>query len=452
MSGKPFVPVLGSDGKPLMPCTGKRARLLLQRGRAKVVRMEPFVIQLLDRNQDDCELQPIQLKIDPGSRYTGMAIARETEIVGEIQAIRLIELEHRGKIISMKLRQRATYRRNRRYRKTRYRKPRFLNRTKPKGWLPPSLNHRIDTTMSWVNKLRKIYPITSLHVEIVKFDTQKLRNPDIFGTEYQKGELFKYDVKEYLLEKWNRKCAYCDTDKVTRFEIDHIIPRSRGGVDSLSNLVLSCVKCNRDKGSKYIEEFLENNQKKLKYILSEVRKPLNDAAAMNSTRSKLLSVLISTELPTYSYTGSLTKYNRVKLNLDKTHSLDALCVGNINSIKFPIRKVLLIRCDGRGVYQRTITDKYGFPRLQRPRIKYAFGFRTGDLVKVASSNSPVFNKEKFRGFYFGRVAIRHSGRFDVKTSGKIIGAVYHKCKLVQKYDGYGYSYRKPSEFPSYFRN
>lgn len=272
MSGKPFVFVIGSNTMPLMPCTGKRARLLLTQKRARVVRIQPFTIQLFDRSQDDCILQPIVVKIDPGSKKTGLCVGRLDSVKG-LHVIRLIELEHRGQRIKLNLLKRKAFRRARRQRKTRYRKPRFLNRTKPTGWLPPSLRHRVDTTISWVKRLCHWLPVTELAMELVKFDMQKLHRPEISGIQYQQGTLYGFEVREYLLEKWQRRCAYCDTDKVTRFEIDHFYPRSKGGSDAVFNLVLSCHICNQKKHNLFPQIFLSNDPDRLARIQKQLKTP-----------------------------------------------------------------------------------------------------------------------------------------------------------------------------------
>ncbi len=199
---------------PLMPCSEKRARLLFARGRARVHRLIPFTIRLIDREVAQSELQPLELKIDPGSKTSGLALVRNRDTVnaetGEITAtahvLNLFELIHRGFQISKALTARRQMRRRRRSANLRYRAPRFLNRkNKGKGWLAPSLQHRIATTLSWVARLRNVAPITHLAQELVRFDMQQLENPEIAGVEYQQGELAGYEVREYLLEKWRRQ-------------------------------------------------------------------------------------------------------------------------------------------------------------------------------------------------------------------------------------------------------
>lgn len=205
--------VLDRSGKPLMPCSEKRARLLLARDRARVHRVLPFVIRLVDRTQSDCALQPLRIKLDPGSKTTGLALVRENETInpatGEIQreaaVLNLFELVHRGRQISEALTARRQMRRRRRTANLRYRAPRFLNRgNKQRGWLAPSLQHRVDTTLAWVTRLQRWAPVTGIAQELVRFDLQQLQNPEISGVEYQQGTLAGYEAREYLLEKWGR--------------------------------------------------------------------------------------------------------------------------------------------------------------------------------------------------------------------------------------------------------
>lgn len=433
MSGKPFVPVVDKDGKPLMPCTGKRARLLLERNRARIYKRMPFVIQLKNRSQDNCELQILEVKIDPGSKTTGMAIVRKHSN-GDISVIQLFDLVHRGDRIKLALIQRATYRRNRRSRNTRYRQPRFLNRTRPKGWLPPSLQHRVDTTLSQVRRFMRYYPIAAIVLERVKFDTQALQNPEISGIEYQQGTLYGYEIREYLLEKWGRSCAYCGTKNVSRFEIDHIYPRSRGGSNRVSNLALSCKPCNQTKANRDIHEFLRHDPSHAESIIKYAYRPLKDTAAVNATRNKLLLELLHAGLAVETSTGGMTKYNRCRLDIPKTHVLDAVCTGVINKVYHWQRRTTVIKAVGRGKYKRTISDKYGFPKYRLSRSKRHYDFATGDIVKVS--------RREYR--YVGRVSVRASGKFNLQTLSTIhvdiapTATIYKKCKLLQKADGYYY--------------
>jgi len=436
--------VLDKSKKPLMPCSEKRARLLLERGRARVHRLVPFTIRLVDRTVEDSALQPLRVKLDPGSKTTGIALARESEDVdaetGEAHktahVLFLAELHHRGHAIRDALSARRAHRRFRRG-NLRYRVPRFLNRgNKAKGWLPPSLQHRVDTTMAWVKRLMRWAPVSALSMMLHRFDTQALQNPEISGAEYQQGELFGYEVREYLLEKWGRRCAYCGKENVP-LTIDHIHPKSRGGSDRVSNLTLACCSCNQRKGNRDVAEFLAKDPKRLARIEAQRKAPLQDAAAVNSTRWALFHRLNATSLPVEVGTGGRTKWNRHRLNIPKAHYLDAVCVGQVGTIRHWQQPVLQVQATGRGSYQRTRLTKYGFPRGYLTRSKSAFGFQTGDLVRA------VVKTGKKAGEYLGRIAIRASGSFNIQTGNGLVQGIHHRfCTLVQRADGYGYLWTK----------
>lgn len=440
--------VLDKHKKPLMPCSEKRARQLLEQKRAVIHKMYPFTIRLKDRTREESYLQPLRLKIDPGSKTTGIAVLNEEDVaVGK--AVFLAEIHHKPGIKD-KLDTRRALRRGRRTRKLRYREARFLNRKRGKGWLPPSLTARVNQTMSAVNKLQKSLPITAISTEHIKFDTQLMQNPNISGVEYQQGELFGYEVKEYLLEKFCRECAYCNKKDVP-LEVEHVVPKNPNkglkGTDRISNLTIACEPCNKHKDNLQPEEWLEKLQKSNKEIdklraknlpkvMKMLKQPLKDAAMMNATRWALLNRLKETGLPIECGTGARTKYNRTQKNLPKTHYYDACCVANTpESLAIQSSYVQLWSATGRGTRKMCNVDKYGFPKSHRTRQKKHFGFQTGDMVKA---NIP---KGKYEGVYLGRVAVRKNGYFDVKgTDGKrLCQGVSHKyCQLIQRADGWQY--------------
>lgn len=421
--------VLDKNKKPLMPCTEKRARLLLSRKRAVVHKVSPFTIRLKDRTVTQSVLQPLRCKIDPGSKVTGFAVLRESES-DEAEAILLGEVHHkRG--IKAKLDNRRSLRRSRRNRKTRYRQPRFNNRRRQEGWLPPSLTARVDQTVNTVNKLIASLPITSVSTEHVKFDTQLMQNQGVCGIEYQQGELAGYEVREYLLEKWGRKCAYCGKKDVF-LEVEHILPKSRGGTNRISNLTLACRECNQKKGNQTAEEF------GFKEIQKQAQKPLKDTAMMNATRWFLFNRLKNINLPVECGTGARTKKQRIEHNFSKTHYYDACCVGastpKIIQCKQNYFSVWAV--NGRGTRQMCQTDKYGFPKAHRKRKKSHFGFQTGDLVVVS------IPKGKYIGRYVGRVSVRANGSFDIKNvTGKYLcqGVSYRYTVVLQRASGWYYS-------------
>ena len=181
-----------------MPCHPARARRLLKQKKAAVYRLKPFTIILF--NREGGKTQHVLLKIDPGSKTTGIAIVIHGQSI--LKVVWASHLHHRGMAIKSALASRRAIRRGRRFRNTRYRKPRFDNRTRPKGWLPPSIRSRVENVYHLGLRLQKHCPLTNIQVETVRFDMQKLQNPEITGVEYQKGTLFGYELREYLLEKW----------------------------------------------------------------------------------------------------------------------------------------------------------------------------------------------------------------------------------------------------------
>jgi 5-methylcytosine-specific restriction endonuclease McrA len=281
----------------------------------------------------------------------------------------------------------------------------------------------------------KLCPIKEIHVETAKFDTQKMQNPEISGIEYQQGTLQGYEVKEYLLEKFDHKCAYCGIQNVP-LEVEHVWAKSKGGSDRVSNLVISCVKCNDGKTNIPIEEFLKDRPELLKKIQSQMKTPLKDVAVMNAIRYRIGDELKKLGLPTYFWTGGRTKYNRTKQCYPKDHWIDAACVGesgdNVNLN--PKTKFLEIEATGRGNRQMCSMDKYGFPRTKPKQSKRVHGFQTGDMVRL------VQDKGKYEGTHVGKVVVRTRGDFDIIANDKKITASWKKFALLQRFDGYSYTF------------
>jgi 5-methylcytosine-specific restriction endonuclease McrA len=402
-----------------------------------------MVIRIIDRHQASCALKPLRLKLDPGSKTTGIALVRDADTLVEVYSggskrrttvLLLMELAHRGQQISSALAARRQMRRRRRG-NLRYRAPRFLNRgNKRRGWLPPSLQHRVNTTLAWVKRFRLWAPVSAISCEVVRFDTHALQNPEVSGIEYSQGTLFGYEVREYLLEKWGRQCAYCDATGVP-LQIEHIRSKARGGSDRVSNLTLACEICNQKKSARSIEELLAHDPVRLARLLSTAQKPLRDAAAVNSTRCALIGALKTQGLPLETASGGRTKFNRRTLGIPKTHALDAACVGQMDTLQGWRKGVLNVKAMGRGSYQRTRLTQYGFPRGFLLRAKRVHGFATGDLVKAQVPSG------RKAGRYTGRVAIRASGSFNIQTrNGVTQGISYKQCRLLQRSDGYGYQF------------
>lgn len=420
--------VLDTNKKPLNPVHPGQARRLLNQRKAAIFRRYPFTIIL--KSAVNNPVNSLRLKIDPGAKTTGLAVVNDQ--TGEV--IWAAELTHRGFAIRESLTNRRQLRRNRRNRKTRYRQPRFENRKRAQKWLSPSLMSRVHNIVTWVRRIKKIAPVTAISQELVRFDTQARQNPEISGTEYQQGELFGYEVREYLLEKYNRQCIYCHAKDIP-LQIEHLTPRSKGGSNRVSNLGIACPSCNQKKGNKDVLEFLTEKQDLAKQILAQAKKPLADAAAVNATRWELLNQLKLFGLPVEIGSGGLTKFNRCQQNREKTHWLDAVCVGKSTPKQLRIKEVnpLYIKATGHGTRQMCRTDKYGFPIRYVPRQKKVKGFQTGDIVKA------IVTTGKKRGTYLGRIAVRTTGSFNISTKDGLIQGISHKyCQHIHQKDGYSY--------------
>jgi 5-methylcytosine-specific restriction endonuclease McrA len=423
--------VLDTNKQPLDPVRPGRARILLTQGKAAVWRRYPFTIILKDA-VDHPDVHPLRLKLDPGSKTTGIALVDDT--TGEV--VFAAELTHRGRAIKAALDTRRAVRRSRRRRKTRYRQPRFRNRTRKPGWLAPSLASRVSNVLTWVRRLMRLCAITAISQEVVRFDLQQMENPDIQGVEYQQGTLSGYEVREYVLEKWNRTCSYCGKQEVP-LQIEHIHAKANGGTNRTSNLCLACEACNQAKGKQDVRVFLAKQPARLSHLLAQAKASLKDAAAVNTTRWALYERLKQLGLPVECGSGGLTKFNRCSRGLEKTHWLDAACVGTSTPAQLTRAGVvpLLITATGSGKRQKCNVNDPGFPCSKPKGAKKVRGFQTGDLVRA------VVPTGKKQGSYVGRVLIRASGSFDIRTKhGRVQGISHRFCTPIHRCDGYNYQH------------
>lgn len=346
----------------------------------------------------------------------------------------LAEIEHRGHIIKKNLDDRRAVRNSRRQRHARYRPARFLNRTKPKGWLAPSVKSRADNVINFIVKYKKLLNITKVMIENVSFDVaQMTSNTKLIGTAYQQGPLYQQKLRSFIFSRSNNQCVYCGA-KAT--EIDHIVPRANGGTDSTYNLVASCRACNEKKSNLSLKEFGKIMSKNYSHL--EPKKLPKDAAIVQSVRNYMTREIVKLVSDTTTHPSWLTKYNREQLGLPKEHYYDALSVGETPSkFNFLTDKVLSISAKGRGSRQMCRMDKYGFPRTSAKASKSVRGFQTGDIVKA------VVTKGLKVGEYLGRVAVRSNGGFDIQTKTKTVeGIGYKYCRIIQRGDGYSYNYKR----------
>ena len=409
--------VQNRDGKPLMPTRRNGAvRRWLRDGKAKVVDMYPFTIRLTGDHQNFiseikfydtkflfqkqnfscCEnkTQEVVVGLDTGAVTIGCST------VSGCQVLFASEMRLRTDI-HKKMVRRAMYRRTRRNRKTRYRQARFDNRTRPKGWLPPSLRSKADATTKAVLNLSKILPVSKVRIEIAKFDIQKLQNPDISGKEYQEGQMAGYDnVRAYVFERDKYTCQICKK-KLGILETHHIIQRKDGGSDRQDNLAAVHEECHK------------------KFHAGEIkhtfRKPRQYRA---ETQVTILKNVIVAELEkhfevetTYGY---ITKRNRLRLGLEKTHYNDAIAICNPREIE-PTDGYHQFVCRSHGRYQLTKgvrSEKY-LP------TKPIFGFDVGDRVLCTK------NKGKQIGFIKGRMSTGYFVISDI-VNKTIVPCTSHK--------------------------
>lgn len=302
-----MVYVLDTEGKPLMPTERHgKVRRLLRDGKACVVRLQPFTIQLTYESKR--YTQEVSLGIDAGSVYIGVSATTEKKEMFSAEVVIRTD-------IVKKLASRREMRRTRRFRKTRYRAARFDNRRKSEGWLAPSIRYKVDSHLKVIRLLHSILPISKTTIEVAQFDAQKIKNDSIQGVEYQQGEqLGFWNVREYVLARDGHKCQHCkgkSGDKI--LNVHHLESRKTGG-DAPNNLITLCETCHK---AYHRGEFQLN----LKRGTS-----LRDAAAMNYMRWVVYNK-VKAEFDNIHLTfGYITKHTRIENCVEKSHNADAFCI------------------------------------------------------------------------------------------------------------------------------
>lgn len=404
-----LVYVLNKDGKPLMPCKSSKARRLLQQHNARVVKREPFTIQLLYGSSG--YKQTTTLGVDAGSKHIGLSVTTEN------QELYASDVELRSDIVNLL----STRRQNRRARRSRlrYRAPRFNNRvhSKNKGWLAPSIEQRIQCHLKTIQDVHKIIPITKIVVEVASFDIQKIKNPEVSGVEYQYGEQMDFwNIREYILWRDNHTCQCCNgKSRDNRLNIHHIESRKIGG-NAPNNLITLCKTCH-DGYHKGTIKFPKNIKRGMSF---------KSAAFMGMMKwgfYNRLKELYPNVFMTYGY---ITKKTRTQSHLPKEHYIDARCISENPKAKplgyyFYKKKK---RCHNRQIHKMNIL-KGGKKKLnQAPYMVKEFR---------------LFDKVKYKGqecFIFGR---RNTGYFDLRMldGAKIHSSVnYKKLQLLAISKGY----------------
>ena len=297
-----YVYVLNMYGKPIMPCSPGKARRLLKFGEAKVVSRKPFTIQL--PKTKGTAKQPITLGVDAGYKYVGVSARTDKKEVFSAEVTLRTDIPKR-------LQERAMYRKNRRSRLW-HRKPRFDNRSKPEGWLAPSIQHKLDSHLRIVGKIKQLLPITKVTVEVASFDIQKIKNPDIEGKDYQQGEqLGFWNIREYVLHRDNHTCQHCHGKKKDKIlQVHHINGKKEGATDRPEELLTVCKTCH------------DSHHSGKDIIPKKAVKSFKPETFMTSVHWKLVNLLNCEH--TYGY---ITKTNRIKQGIAKSHANDAFVIA-----------------------------------------------------------------------------------------------------------------------------
>lgn len=430
--------VLDANKVPLMPCHPARARRLLMDKRAAVYRRYPFTIILKDRIGGDT--QPIDIKIDPGTKYTGMALVALFK--RGPRCIYGLHIKHRGDVVRQSMVQRATYRRSRRTRTLRYRPARFSNRTRSSKWVPPSIESRVSNVMTWVRRLLSTTPASQVYFEVVKFDTDAMAN--VTRDQYDTDARIRTQIRHYLLTTRGNVCSYCKgVSANTLLEREHVIPRSRGGTDALANAELACRRCNLDKGTMLLSEWLNVlkgrtdplSVARLKHIpkcVRRIRHSLRDASIMNWTHYIIVDRIRDLGIEVVECPAWETAHNRKSKQYAKTHWVDAACVGYAPYVDEDTMIYTAV-ASGYGNRQMIKSDRNGFPRGRPKGPSRVRGYRTGDICRL---NQPG---GKYKGVYVGRIMIRISGQFDIRYLKSKITSKYTNYVLLHSNDGYMYT-------------
>lgn len=402
-----FVYVLNCHGKPLMSCKPRKARLLLKQGKAKIVQMEPFTVQLLYGSSG--YKQEVSLGIDAGTQHIGISATTEKVVLFEAEAKPRMDIQE---LLST----RRQFRRARRNRKTRYRKARFQNRKKPEDWLPPSVQHRLDAHLKVIRLVHRILPASKTTIEVAQFDLQKIQRPEIEGTQYQEGpQRGFWNVREYVLWRDSHQCQWCQgKSKDAVLNVHHIESRKTGG-DRPENLITLCETCH---------DLIHRTHQEQK--ITRKSNGFRDATQMGVIRWKIYEQA-KAQFPNVHLTyGYITKQTRIEHELEKSHLVDARCIsgnplacsdGTWHLMKF-------VRRNNRQLHKATI--RKGGQRQRNTAPKLVHGFRLFDCVRYQGTVC----------FVFGR---RSSGYFDLRTfdGTRVHASASHKqLELVQKARAY----------------
>jgi len=370
--------VLDKNGKPLMPTErAGRVRKLLRDGRAIVASHTPFTVRLTYDTPH--YVQPLTAGVDAGTTHVGISVSTDRR---EYYAA---EVELRTDIVENLATRKEARRTRRSKRSIRYRAPRFNNRRKPEGWLAPSTRQKVLSHVKLIEDITKFLPISEVVIEVAQFDMQRIKNPGIAGTEYQQGpQLDFWNVREYVLWRDGHRCQCCHgKSKDPVLNVHHIESRKTGG-DSPDNLVTLCETCHKAYHAGKVELKLKRGSQSLR-----------DATVMNAMRMEVLQQterILSPKIDVRHTYGYITKNTRIRAGLQKSHTVDALCIARHPAARqvdtiFVLRQ---LRRHNRKVMKVNMLPGGRWKRNQAPRE--INGFRLFDSVKLNGENAYVHGR------------------------------------------------------------
>jgi len=389
-----------------MPTTPRKARLLLRDSKARVVKRTPFVIQLLYPTGET--VQAVTLGVDAGYSHIGIsAVTEDKEIYST-------EVTLRSDMVKLNS-ERRMYRRSRRGRKCWHRKPRFLNRTKPKGWLAPSIQHKLDSHVKVVEQAAKLLPITKVIVEVANFDIQKIKNSDIEGEQYQQGNQYGFDnVREYVFFRDGHKCRHCNgKSKDPVLQTHHIVSRQVGG-DRPDNLLTLCKTCHDAYHAGDIT------------LTAKPKKGYKAETFMTTVRWKVIDDLEKLGYNVSHTYGHITKHNRIAVRLPKSHTNDAFVIaGGTDQARSTEGYVIKqVRSNNRKLYRGSRSH------IKNTASRFVHGYQRYDRVKYNGTECFVFGRRSTG--YFSLKMLDGTKVHDSAKAGDIVLQESFKTMLVDR--------------------
>lgn len=365
-------------GEALMPCSNRKARILLKERKAKIYQYKPFTIQLTVPTGES--KQKISIGVDTGAVHIGIAIISENKVLAKG------EVELRDGIHKF-MEARKLLRRNRRFRKVRYRQARWSNRKREDGWLPPTIRSKIDATFRWIDEFCSLVPNPELHIEVAKFDPHKMINPNIQGEEYQQGKCAGYyDMRYFVFARDNYTCQVCKK-KNRILQTHHIFYKSKGGTDRADNLITVCTDCHTSENHKeghVLYDWMIKHKKVKQY---------KEPTFMNIIRRRIFKKY---PLAIITY-GSETSPYRKKLGLEKTHYNDAIAIAKIENIKlnddsfFYIKQFRKKKRSLHETYPRRFRKNKNINAVRNNKnVPYRNGFYMNDMVECEGNIGWVY--------------------------------------------------------------